>query len=90
MKSTWLPGETTIALGLAPLDVMVMVAPGDGVDIDRRPTQVADLMATLHPAYADKSTFLRGDAGDAGWCQAELLRVRGERAPGYSSERRGR
>jgi len=54
----------------------------DGVDIDQRPTQIADLMATLHPAYADESTFLRGDAGDAGWCQAELLRLRGERARG--------
>jgi hypothetical protein len=54
--------------------------PADRVDIDQRPPQVGELLATLHPALADESTLLRGDRGDAGWCQAELLRVRGERA----------
>jgi predicted ATPase/DNA-binding winged helix-turn-helix (wHTH) protein len=51
-----------------------------GIDVDQHPVQLAELLATLHPALADESTFVRGDAGDAGWCQAELLRVRGERA----------
>jgi predicted ATPase len=50
------------------------------VDLGRRITQFEELLATLHPAWATESTFLRGDEGDSGWCQAELLRVRGERA----------
>ena len=33
-----------------------------------------------------EATFLRGDVGDAGWCQAELLRVRGERACSHDSD----
>jgi hypothetical protein len=41
---------------------------------------LAELLATLHPAWADERMLERGDAGDAGWCQAELLRIRGERA----------
>jgi hypothetical protein len=53
---------------------------GNGSDVDNNPMQFAELLATLHPTLADERTFLRGDAGDAGWCQAELLRVRGERA----------
>ena len=53
---------------------------GNGSDVDHIPMQFAELLATLHPTLADERTFLRGDAGDAGWCQAELLRVRGERA----------
>jgi predicted ATPase/DNA-binding winged helix-turn-helix (wHTH) protein len=52
----------------------------DAVTVDQHITQFAELLATLHPALADDGTFLRGDAGDAGWCQAELLRIRGERA----------
>jgi predicted ATPase len=48
-----------------------------GFDLGQ-PMQLAELLATFHPALADESTFLRGDSGDAGWCQAELLRVRGE------------
>jgi predicted ATPase/DNA-binding winged helix-turn-helix (wHTH) protein len=51
-----------------------------GFEIRQHPHQLAELLATLHPAWADEVTFMRGDAGDAGWCQAELLRVRGERA----------
>ena len=51
----------------------------DGLEIDWHLRQLADLLATLHPGWADESTFLRGDVGDAGWCQAELLRVRAER-----------
>ncbi len=50
--------------------------------VGQRLPRLAELQATLHPAWADESTFVRGDAGDAGWCQAELLRVRGERARG--------
>ena len=53
-----------------------------GIGIDQYPMQLAELLATLHPALADENTFVRGDTGDAGWCQAELLRVRGERASG--------
>jgi hypothetical protein len=54
-------------------------------DIDQ-PMQLAELLATFHPTLADESAFLRGDAGDAGWCQAELLRVRGERASAGDSK----
>ncbi|MDM0071752.1 winged helix-turn-helix domain-containing protein [Variovorax sp. J31P207] len=56
------------------------------VDLNQRITQFAELLATLHPAWASETTFLRGDAGDAGWCQAELLRVRGERARSRDSK----
>jgi predicted ATPase/DNA-binding winged helix-turn-helix (wHTH) protein len=49
------------------------------IDLDHRITQFEELLATLHPAWASETTFSRGDAGDAGWCQPELLRVRGER-----------
>ncbi|HEX6704111.1 MAG TPA: winged helix-turn-helix domain-containing protein [Albitalea sp.] len=52
----------------------------DGLEIRKHPHQLGDLLATLHPALADETAFRRGDAGDAGWCQAELLRVRAERA----------
>jgi hypothetical protein len=58
----------------------------EAVDLDRHITQFAELLATLHPAWATESTFLRGDAGDAGWCQAELLRVRAERARARDSK----
>jgi hypothetical protein len=52
----------------------------NGFDIHKSAMQLSDLLATFNPALADESNFRRGDAGDAGWCQAELLRVRGERA----------
>ena len=42
--------------------------------------QLGEMFATLHADWADDSDFRRGDANDAGWCQAELLRVRAERA----------
>ena len=41
---------------------------------------LGEILATLHPSYADEATLARGDNGKAGWCQAELLRIRGERA----------
>ncbi len=50
-----------------------------GFDVHEHPVQLAELLATLHPAWADEVVFARGDAGDAGWCQAELLRVRAGR-----------
>ena len=50
-----------------------------GFDVHAHPVQLAEILATLHPAWADEATFARGDIGDAGWCQAELLRVRAER-----------
>jgi hypothetical protein len=56
------------------------------VDLGQCITQFAELLATLHPAWATEATFLRGDVGDAGWCQAELLRVRGERARSRDSD----
>lgn len=59
---------------------------GIGFDVDLQMMQLAELLATLHPSLADESTFLRGDTGDAGWCQAELLRVRGERARSRDSK----
>ena len=46
--------------------------------IDRRILCLGDVLATLHPALAGDESFSRGDSGQAGWCQAELLRVRGE------------
>src|SRR5262249_40876825 len=56
----------------------------DGVDM--RVLRLAEMVATLHPAWAGEDTFLRGDKGQAGWCQAELLRVRGERFRGRESK----
>jgi predicted ATPase/DNA-binding winged helix-turn-helix (wHTH) protein len=56
------------------------------LDIDQYPSQLAELLATLHSALADENTFQRGDAGDAGWCQAELLRVRGDRVRSRDSK----
>jgi predicted ATPase len=55
------------------------------IDLRQRITQFEELLATLHPAWASETTFLRGDAGDAGWCQAELLRVRGERTDDHTA-----
>ncbi len=53
--------------------------------VDQRLPRLAEMLATLHPAWANESTFQRGDRGDAGWCHAELLRARGERARGRDS-----
>ena len=47
---------------------------------EHRIVQFAELLATLHPNWATQATFERGDRGEAGWCQAELLRLRGERS----------
>jgi predicted ATPase/DNA-binding winged helix-turn-helix (wHTH) protein len=52
----------------------------DGFEIHAHPVQLGELLATLYPAWADERIFERGDTDDAGWCQAELLRVRAERA----------
>jgi len=57
-----------------------------GFEMRKHPHHLAELLATLHPAWADESTIQRGAAGDAGWCQAELLRVRAERARTEGSE----
>jgi hypothetical protein len=54
--------------------------------VDQRLPRLAEMLATLHPAWGDESIFQRGDSGDAGWCQAELLRARGERFRGRDSE----
>ncbi len=51
----------------------------EGFEIDRQLHQLADLLATLHPAWACERTFARGETGAAGWAQAELLRLRAER-----------
>jgi predicted ATPase len=51
-----------------------------GFEIDKHHRQFADVLATLQPALTDERTFQRGDARDGGWCQAELLRLRAERA----------
>jgi hypothetical protein len=58
----------------------------DEFDIDKSAAQISDLLATFDPALADESNFRHGDSGDAGWCQAELLRVRGERARSHDSK----
>jgi predicted ATPase/DNA-binding winged helix-turn-helix (wHTH) protein len=50
------------------------------VDLGQCILQFEELLATLHSTWATEVIFLRGDAGDSGWCEAELLRVRGERA----------
>jgi predicted ATPase/DNA-binding winged helix-turn-helix (wHTH) protein len=42
------------------------------------PLQLSVLMATLHPSYLTQTVIDHGNAGLAGWCQAELLRARGE------------
>jgi hypothetical protein len=52
----------------------------DGFELHAHPVQLAELLATLHPEWADERIFRRGDMGDAGWCQPELLRVRADRA----------
>src|SRR5262249_46023004 len=51
--------------------------------------QLDELFATMHVDWADEHTFRRGDTGDSGWCQAELLRVRALRALAEGRERDG-
>ncbi|WP_436824715.1 ATP-binding protein [Variovorax sp. DT-64] len=41
--------------------------------------QLAQLMATFHPHYVTSRLIEIGEAGLAGWCRCELLRVQGER-----------
>lgn len=41
--------------------------------------QLVELMAVLHPAYADQTALARAEAGDAGWCAPEVRRVHAER-----------
>ena len=52
----------------------------EGFEIREASLQLGELLATLHADWADEHDFRRGDTGDAGWAQAELLRVRAERA----------
>src|SRR5262249_38747914 len=40
------------------------------------PPQLLELLATLHPDLATETAFTRGEDGRAGWCTAELLRLR--------------
>lgn len=40
---------------------------------------LVDLMVPLHPAYVGAQAITRGEAGLAGWCAAEILRVRADR-----------
>lgn len=40
------------------------------------PPQFGELLATLDPGLAGPTVFARGDDGSAGWCAAELLRLR--------------
>jgi len=44
------------------------------------PPHLGELLATMNPLCAMEATLERGDSGKAGWCEAELLRLRGERA----------
>jgi hypothetical protein len=46
------------------------------VAIEELPPQLTELLATLHPDLATETVFTRGEDGCAGWCAAELLRVR--------------
>jgi predicted ATPase/DNA-binding winged helix-turn-helix (wHTH) protein len=48
------------------------------VGMAARPPQLSELLATLHPALVDSVALARGAAGKAGWCQPELLRLRGD------------
>ena len=41
---------------------------------------LSELLATLHPDCATDMVFARGEDGRAGWCAAELLRLRALRA----------
>lgn len=38
----------------------------------------ADMLATLHPALLTPATVARAEAGTAGWCAPEILRLHGE------------
>jgi hypothetical protein len=55
------------------------VGPGPAGQTRRSPI-LGEIMATLHPSFADEATLARGNMGKSGWCEAELLRLRGERA----------
>jgi len=48
-------------------------------ELHERPVHLTELLATLHSGWADDALFARGDRAEAAWCQAELLRIRGER-----------
>ena len=61
----------------------------DKVGIRAASLQLGELLATLHADWADDNDFRRGDSNDAGWCQAELLRVRAERALATGEVRAG-
>ena len=52
----------------------------DKLQIRAASLQLGELLGTLHADWADDNDFCRGESGDAGWAQAELLRVRAERA----------
>ena len=52
----------------------------EGLEIREASLQLGEMLATLHADWADDHDFRRGDTGDAGWAQAELLRVRAGRA----------
>ena len=41
--------------------------------------QLSQLMGTFHPHYVTSRLIEVGDAGLAGWCRCELMRVQGER-----------
>jgi len=52
----------------------------EGFEIRVASLQLGEMLATLHADWAGDDDFRRGDSGDAGWAQAELLRVRAGRA----------
>lgn len=55
-------------------------AEAQSIGLLERPPQLGELLAVLHSAYTDEATLKRLDGGRAGWCESELLRVRGERS----------
>jgi predicted ATPase/DNA-binding winged helix-turn-helix (wHTH) protein len=52
----------------------------DRVRVNPPPIQLLEILATFDPELATDAVFVRGEAGSAGWCAPELLRVRAARA----------
>jgi hypothetical protein len=47
---------------------------------DPPPTQLLEILSTFDPTLASEAAFARDEAGNSGWCAAELLRLRATQA----------
>src|SRR4051812_17926944 len=92
MKSTWPPGETTIVLGLAPLEVIVTVASGDGVGDNVSPGELPEQAAPPSATTATRASTIRQSIRgirflpESSPLERALLRTRVRRMPASAWE----